>query len=139
MGTRSTYRIIERAQGEEKPIALIYMQYDGYPDGHPLETAQFLENARVLNGFMASDANGGAAFNGAGCLAARLVARLKGNSIGNCYLYSLVDRGNLSEDYMYDIIAEVGKPVEIVAYDYNEHEIFRGTAAEFVDKHGVTT
>jgi hypothetical protein len=78
MGTRSTYRIIEQYKQEDGSIqdnnlVLVYRQYDGYPTGHPLETAEWLSTAKVVNGLGMNETQ--LVFNGAGCLAAQLIAR----------------------------------------------------------------
>ena len=59
MGTRSTYRIIEEYSTGKKvkkvkqnEICLIYRQYDGYPTGHPLETAECYQLGKSLMGIV---------------------------------------------------------------------------------------
>jgi hypothetical protein len=141
MGTRSTYRIIEEYSTGKKvkkvkqnEICLIYRQYDGYPTGHPLETAEWLSTAKVVNGLGMNETQ--LVFNGAGCLAAQLVAKLK-DGPGNTYIHSLKSRGESWEDYLYDIIVKEDRTIEYVCYDNNEDktEIFRGTPAQFVEKY----
>ena len=81
MGTRSTYRIIEQFTDEKtnkvinQEICLMYRQFDGYPSGHPSETAEWLASGEVVNGFSSNETK--LIFNGAGCLAAQLVAKYK--------------------------------------------------------------
>lgn len=91
MGTRSTYRIIEEYSTGKKvkkvkqnEICLIYRQYDGYPTGHPLETAEWLAGGQVVNGLRLGEDK--LVFNGAGCLAAQLIAKLK-DGPGNTYIH----------------------------------------------------
>lgn len=143
MGTRSTYRIIEESSTGKKvkktkqtEICLIYRQYDGYPKGHPLETAEWLATGRVVNGIGSNDTN--LVFNGAGCLAAQLVAKYK-TEPGGTYIQALNSRGNSWEDYLYDIIVKEDYSIEYVCYNNNEHKdvIFRGTPSEFVEKYKV--
>jgi hypothetical protein len=143
MGTRSTYRIISIRKDENEQqidnneICLIYMQYDGYPEGHPSTTAEWLSKARITNGFGANETD--LIFNGAGCLAARLVGKLKEDKHGNCYMYSLKDRGNCGEDYMYDIVVdETNKSIEMIAYDSNNTIIFKGSPKEFVASKSIS-
>lgn len=138
MGTRSTYRIIsvykdsDNEITEKNELALIYMQYDGYPQGHPYNTAEWLSQARVVNGYGINETS--LIFNGAGCLAARLIARLKEDRHGNCYVYPMKNRGNCGEDYMYDIIVdETNKSIEMITYDENNNVLFQGTPQEFVE------
>ena len=141
MGTRSTYRIIEEYSTGKKvkkvkqnEICLIYRQYDGYPTGHPLETAEWLSTAKVVNGLGMNETQ--LVFNGAGCLAAQLIAKLK-DGPGNTYIHSLKSRGESWEDYLYDIIVKEDRTIEYVCYDNVEGkpELFRGTPAEFVAKY----
>lgn len=138
MGTRSTYRIIEQWQDTEKKeikgreICLIYVQYDGYPEGHPSEVAEWLSGSRVVNG-LGADSKENLVFNGAGCLAAQLIAKLK-DGAGNVYMHTLSSRGNCCEDYLYDIIVTGHKDIEFVCYsNYGDepNEIFRGTPQRF--------
>ncbi len=139
MGTRSTYRIIEENNVGKKvkkikqsELCLIYFQYDGYPSGHPSETAEWLASGKVVNGYGLNDQ---LQFNGAGCLAAQMIAKFK-EGVGGIYIHSLASRGNNWEDYLYDIIVKENNTIEFVAYENGETptEIFRGTPSEFVAK-----
>jgi len=141
MGTRSTYRIIEQYSTGKKvkkikqdEICLIYRQYDGYPSGHPLETAEWLATGVVVNGLGMDEKR--LVFNGAGCLAAQLVAKMK-DGPGTCYIHNLKTRGNSWEDYLYDIIVNEDRSIEYVCYnnDENKTEVFRGAPSEFVTKY----
>ena len=136
MGTRSTYRIIDKYEKTEEQLALIYVQYDGYPNGHPSEIAKWLSEATVVNGFGSNTT--ALTFNGAGCLAARMIGRLKNDSIGNVYMYPFQSRGNSGEDYMYDIVVE-GQSINMIAYDYNNEKIFEGSPQEFTSKYSKET
>ena len=136
MGTRSTYRIISHYKNEadeiqESYLALIYFQYDGYPSGHPSETAEWLASGKVVNGYGMTDT---LQFNGAGCLCAQMVAKYK-QGVGGVYLHDLSTRGNSWEDYLYDIIVKLDNSIEFVCYENNDTplEIFRGAPSEFVE------
>ena len=48
MGTRSLTYI--KDEYTDKNIICMYRQYDGYPSGHGLDLAAFLNNFRVVNG-----------------------------------------------------------------------------------------
>jgi FlaA1/EpsC-like NDP-sugar epimerase len=112
----------------------VYRQYDGYPTGHPLETAEWLATAKVVNGLSMGETQ--LVFNGAGCLAAQLIAKFK-DGPGGTYIHSLDSRGQSWEDYLYDIIVKEDRTIEFVCYENDEtpNEIFRGTPAEFVAKY----
>jgi hypothetical protein len=139
MGTRSTYRIIEEWKDDttgkisQSKLVLMYVQYDGYPTGHPMDTAKWLASGKVVNGYGANEKK--LVFNGAGCLAAQLVAKFK-DGVGGCYIQSLDSRGESWEDYLYDIIVKEDKTIEYVCYDNvdDKPELFRGTPADFVKK-----
>ncbi len=140
MGTRSTYRIIEEnivgkkvKKVKQEPLCLIYFQYDGYPSGHPSETAEWLASGKVVNGYGLNDQ---LQFNGAGCLAAQMVAKFK-DGVGNVYIQTLSSRSKSWEDYLYDIIVKDNFTIEFVAYENGETptEIFRGTPSEFAAKY----
>lgn len=139
MGTRSTYRIIEQWSDDEtkkiesSEICLVYVQYDGYPSGHPVETAEWLSTGKVVNGIGLNETE--LIFNGAGCLAAQFIAKLK-TGVGNVYMHSLESRGKCSEDYLYDIVVRPDRSIEYICFEnYGDEpeEIFRGTPADFVN------
>jgi hypothetical protein len=143
MGTRSTYRIIEQYKDDnevvkDEALVLVYRQYDGYPEGHPLETAEWLSSGKMVNGIGLGENQ--LVFNGGGCLAAQLIAKFK-DGAGGTYIHSLKSRGKCWEDYLYDIIITPSNEIVFVAYENNGKrptEIFRGTPSEFVEKYQVT-
>lgn len=121
MGTRSTYRVIETFKDFEtkkqvkRNLVLVYVQFDGYPDGHPEAIAEWLASGHVVNGISSNDK--GLIFNGPGCLAAQLVAKLK-DGPGGTYICDLKSRGNCSEDYLYDIVVDSdSKTITFIAYE----------------------
>jgi hypothetical protein len=139
MGTRSTYRIIEQYKNDDSSIennelVLVYLQYDGYPTGHPLTTAEWLATGMVVNGLSMNEDK--LVFNGAGCLAAQFIDKMK-EGAGGTYIYSLKSRGECWENYLYDIIVKEDRSIEYVCYDNdkNKTELFRGTPSEFVKKY----
>jgi hypothetical protein len=144
MGTRSTYRIIEQFTDDKtkkvvnQNVCLVYRQFDGYPTGHPLETAEWLASGEVVNGFSSNETK--LIFNGAGCLAAQLVAKYKVEP-GGTYIQSLNSRGNSWEDYLYDIIVKEDQSIEYVCYENGKRkkELFRGSPADFVLQHSKET
>jgi hypothetical protein len=145
MGTRSTYRIIEKGVYEgklwQKKFILVYMQFDGYPNGHPLDTAKWLAGGKMINGIGMQDT--GLVFNGASCLAAQFVAKYK-TGVGSTYIEPMDHRGRCGEDYMYDIVVE-DKKITMVAYENHSRwreksrvktkKLFEGTPQEYVEKY----
>jgi hypothetical protein len=137
MGTRSSYRIIEQYTDDKthkvvnQEICLMYRQFDGYPSGHPCETAEWLASGQVVNGFGSNETK--LIFNGAGCLAAQLVAKYK-TETGGTYLNPLKHRGKCWEDYLYDIIVKEDHSIEFVCYENGKRktEVFRGSPSDFV-------
>jgi len=106
MGTRSLTTFISTWKDEKTgkvkndKIVTMYRQYDGYPTGHGLQLAEFLNQGKLVNGI--GSAEKGLVFNGMGCLAAQVVAHFK-EGPGNIYLH----RGgttNCWEEYRYEII-----------------------------------
>jgi hypothetical protein len=140
MGTRSTYRVIEQWTDDKtgkiknENLVLVYLQYDGYPTGHPIDTAEWLSTGTIVNGYSPGEEK--LVFNGAGCLAAQLVDKMK-TGTGGCYIHSLSSRGKSWEDYLYDIIVKEDKSIEYVCYENGskKKELFRGSPADFVIKY----
>jgi hypothetical protein len=95
MGTRALTFVYEG----DTPIINLYRQYDGYPSGHGLELAQFLEGFKVGNG-LGAEAPARYA-NGMGCLAAQLVAHFK-DGAGQFYLHS-PEQKNCGQDFEYHV------------------------------------
>jgi len=140
MGTRSSYRIIEKYDSTINDICLIYVHYDGYPKGHPLRICKWLSGSKISVGYNkviagSSIANEELVFNGAGCLAASLVAKLKKDStFGNVYMTPFDSRGKKGEEYMYDIIVINHKDIEIICYNDTDNILFKGTPSQFVEQ-----
>ena len=138
MGTRSTYRVIETWKDEKtgktkkNNLVLVYVQYDGYPSGHPSSTAEWLSTGTVVNGLSMTE--GKLVFNGAGCLAAQLIERLK-DGPGGTYIHAMSQRGKCWEDYVYDIVVDEDKSITFIAYDNGKRivKLFEGTPAGFVE------
>lgn len=96
MGTRSLTRIFDN----DKQIACIYRQHDGYPDGHGKDMADFIQSGTFVNGIPFGIE--GRLFNGIGCFAVQLVSYLKGDEAGGVYLYP-ADAKDRGEEYVYEI------------------------------------
>lgn len=142
MGTRSLTHVIQTYMdgGKEKknPIMTMYRQYDGYPNGMGLELAKFLNSGEMVNGIGVGQTN---VFNGAGCLAAQLVAHFK-QGPGGFYLYKPMIK-NCGEEYVYEVytgwhtkeiklrVLEIGYMVKD-RYVHKRRKLFSGTPTEFM-------
>ena len=118
MGTRALTIVYDE---RNEVIMNMYNQYDGYPEGHGRDIANFLHGKRLVNG-LAGDTS--MVFNGMGCLAASLVARLK-TSAGGFYLYPASAR-NCGQDYEYHVYQD-----RVVVLNYKGKEMFRGNWPDF--------
>lgn len=109
MGTRSITRIID----DGKPILAMYRQWDGYPWGHGADLQRFLEPMTVINGMrMDEETQMGRLANGAGCLAAQLIAHFK-TEVGSIYCVSLDPEETQWVDYVYDVAVAEDGAIEI--------------------------
>lgn len=142
MGTRSLTTFIEKWNDEktgktkQTKIVTMYRQYDGYPEGHGMDLAEFLTQGEVVNGIPVGGDNPKLFFNGMGCLAAQVVANFK-EGAGGIYLH----RGgttNCWENYRYEVILEESNPKELLlrCFDTSDKKwIFEGTPKQFVEKY----
>jgi hypothetical protein len=100
MGTRSLTVLYDVPRNDEKEgeeIAVLYRQFDGYPDGHGAELNEFLKDMVIVNGISMSENRRIA--NGGSCLAAQIVAHFK-TKAGGFYLHPAGTRGAY-EEYIY--------------------------------------
>lgn len=102
MGTRSITKVNDE-QGYS--LVTMYRQMDGYPAGHGQELADFLAGFTMVNGLSLNEERKVA--NGAGCLAAQIVAHFK-EGPGGIYLYP-AGTVNVWEDYIYEVSFENGE------------------------------
>ena len=110
MGTRSITRVIETYKDNKtqkqvkKQLINMYRQYDGYPSGMGADLVEFLDGSKVVNGLGADDMKSKRVFNGAGCLAAQLVAHFK-EGAGGIYIEPTSAK-DCGQDYEYEIIVD---------------------------------
>lgn len=95
MGTRSLTRVFD----DDQQLINMYRQMDGYPKGHGKELFNFLDGLTLVNGFSLTDP--GRVANGAGDLAAQLVAHFK-HGVGGIYLEP-VGAQECGQEYEYHI------------------------------------
>ena len=133
MGTRSLTMIGGKG---EKAILTMYRQYDGYPEGHGLDLAEYLAPFAITNG-IGAHAKLGLSANGVGCLSAQLVKHFK-EAVGNIYLYP-EGTHDIGEEYIYKVCVEEGNTtfvkggnITIEVYEIGwgddpDEAIFKGT------------
>ena len=130
MGTRALTFVYDEYN---QLILNLYRQYDGYPEGHGAELAEFLAGKTVVNGFC-QERTGLA--NGMGCLAAFLVANFK-ETVGGFYIHSVNDK-DCGQDYEYHVyqtrVEVKGYPPTYSLFDREGMvTLFAGTWAEFAE------
>lgn len=126
MGTRSLTFVHDGPTS--RPFFNMYRQYDGYPSGHGAELAEFLKPFTMVNGIGLLEDHKIA--NGAGCLAAQLVAHFK-NGPGGFYIQpsSATDCG---QDYEYHIYADLsGITLKVFSVGTRKDLLFNGTVEAF--------
>lgn len=137
MGTRSITHLSIIENGIKHRLCTFYRQYDGYPQGHGLEMAEF------LNGFSDKPVPYnksviGLKHNGFDDMAFQLLAVLK-MKMGPLGLY-LCKPGTsgMGAEYTYDVcFNEETKEVIIkVIPEFNTTDAFEGTVQEFVSRFG---
>ena len=92
MGTRSLTIFQEKEE-----IAVLYRQFDGYPEGHGRELAEFLSGYKFTKGKIDNPKTA----NGMDCLAAQIVAHFK-TGPGEFYLMPAGTR-RAGEEYRYTV------------------------------------
>ncbi len=80
MSTNATIKITEKG----KTLCNLYVHWDGYWDGLGKDIVNIISKGKLQNG-LSGNKTLGSQFNGAGCLAATLIAKLK-TEPGNIYL-----------------------------------------------------
>ena len=133
MGTRSLTIIEDHTLSKLKEQLVIYRQFDGHPSGHGRDLAVFLSSGRVVNGISCAEKD--RVFNGAGCLAAQLLAELK-DGPGNIYAYRAGTR-NCWEEYRYHVAVNgPGEDIVVtILIGYEKRgwtKIFEGTPQEML-------
>lgn len=130
MSTRSVTTICD----ENGLVAELYKHWDGYPEGWGRDLATFLAGFSVRNGL---NGDGGKIANGAGCLAAQLVAAHK-KKPGDIYLQP--PGTDVHVAYRYTVIAIPLQEVFVkVEYCYGDRPVlFEGPVsgmASWIDKY----
>jgi len=129
MGTRCITRVYEKWDKDVLPrlLCTMYRQMDGYPDGHGIELKEFLDGYKLVNGISGDAAEYKKIANGAGCLAAQLVAHFKQlYPLGMIYLaekHDNEDWANLKYlDYVYDVVVRNNEEDNTVSLSVTGYE-----------------
>jgi hypothetical protein len=126
MGTRSLTTFNDEWKNEE--IAVIYRQYDGYPQGHGRELFEFLNEMVIVNGI---SLNGPPKIaNGMDCLAAQVISHFKGSEVGGIYLHKSGTR-DIGEQYIYTIYINEETLMIKMTNTYDDDESFDGNIKDF--------
>jgi len=97
MSTRSLVKVFEGSQC----LTAVYRQSDGYPSGRGTDLAEFLTGLSIVNGISLAETRRIA--NGAGCLAAQLIAHEK-TGPGGIYVYSpSVSANGCGAEWVYSV------------------------------------
>lgn len=111
----------------------MYRQFDGYVSGHGMELYEFLKDMHIVNGLGSNQPEKIA--NGAGCLAAQIVAHFK-DGPGGFYITTNDDDTDI--DYVYRIyvyepawIENFGK-IKLIIEHFGT-QIFNGSLEEFLE------
>ena len=137
MSTRSLVRFAKREEGvsfSEHPKRVevqVYKHYDGYPEGHPVDLAKFLNRFRIVNG-LTNDSTEVA--NGLGCLAAQYVAEFKMEP-GDIYIEN-PDSKHGDIDYITYVWGVENKNIYMSIFDtYEDKCIFVGKPEDLIEKY----
>ena len=140
MSTRSLVRFAKREDGvsfsehPEKVEVQVYKHYDGYPEGHPVDLAKFLNRFRIVNG-LTNDSTEVA--NGLGCLAAQYVAEFKMEP-GDLYIEN-PDSKHFDIEYITYVWGDYHKGIWMsifrVGYEKEDKCIFVGKPQQLIDKY----
>ena len=137
MSTRSLVRFATREEGvsfsehPERVEVQVYKHYDGYPSGHPVDLAKFLNNFKILNGVPYPEPDKVA--NGLGCLAAQYVAAFK-MAAGDMYIESPDTERDWIE-YITYVWGTDNKDIWMSIFDIEDGCIFVGKPQELIDKY----
>ena len=138
MSTRSLVRFATREEGvsfsehPERVEVQVYKHYDGYPEGHPVNLARFLNEFEIVNGIPFEDDSRVA--NGLGCLAAQYIAAFKMKP-GDIYVEN-PDTQHGDIEYITYVWGIENKDIWMSIFDtYKEKCIFVGKPQQLIDKY----
>ena len=117
----STHSLTFVKDDTNRVLMNMYRQCDGYPSGIGTELYEFLKDFKVVNGLsFCDDSDSSKVANGAGCLAAQIVAHFKGGP-GGVYLHHPSSK-DCDQEYEYHITADLsGITVKVVEMGWTGH------------------
>lgn len=134
MGTRkkgnilSTNALVHIIDSEGAVITTIYKHWDGYPSGVGNQLKEMLTEMAV------NSCSGNRGFNDAHCLAAFVIAQLKGDRWGDVYVYP-PGTSNMGEEFIYLVSLIGGQPSMVCVLvgfgDEENRAVFVGNPANF--------
>ena len=136
MSTRSLVRFATREEGvsfsehPERVEVQVYKHYDGYPEGHPVDLAKFLNGFNIVNG-LGQDTH--KVSNGLGCLAAQYVSAFK-EQAGDVYIEN-PDTEHDWIEYITYVWSTDNKDIWMSIFDTDEGCIFVGKPQQLIDKY----
>ena len=140
MSTRSLVRFATREEGvsfsehPERVEVQVYKHYDGYPEGHPVQLAKFLNGFRIVNGL---GMNTNKIANGLGCLAAQYIENFK-EGPGDIYIEN-PDTEHMDIEYITYVWGVENKDISISIFDtYSQECIFVGKPGALIGKYKDT-
>ena len=122
MGTRCLTYVYDG----ENPIMCMYRQFDGYPEGHGQELANFLNELTVGNGIPEY----GDLFtfaNGMGCLAAQMLVWFK-KTPGGFYIHPIDFNQDCWQEYEYHVYSD-----RITLFNGSGEHLFTGPWSGFLE------
>lgn len=124
MGTRSltvfidSWEDYETKEKHEVEIAVLYKQFDGFPDCWGTELKEFLKGKKIVNGYSIKNKENGD-FNGMGNLAVQVIDHFA-EGIAQFHLHQAGTRG-CQEEYIYTITEKNGKP-HLTCFDKHKNK-----------------
>lgn len=141
MGTRSLTFVRGGFPGETpKTHIVMYRQFDGYPEEHGGDLAEFLNGLAIVNGISPGETEKIA--NGTPCLAAQIVAHFKTEPGG---IYLDPPENDRREEFNYDVVVtepqlgqrtvqEKEPGVHITVTNFEGKELLSGTPSELLSQ-----
>ena len=131
MGTRSLTKVIEKYDdGSKKTITTMYRQYDGYPAGHGIDLAVWLQQYSIVNGLRTDEKR--LVANGMECLAAQMFSHFKDGPGGIYCMHP--DAEDCGEEYIYEIQGSCDENLSITIRDVwrKKKIIFKGSPEQLL-------